>query len=367
MYCLKPDEQYTALVVLASKTHTRETWVSRPLVFRSPPKDVPGIDRPYYGSDVMWWRLMEAAGKPNKDFSLAAQTIQSDGRVQLRLNLTNSNARSVVVAPARDRSGQTVVLVRDERGLILPHNSTERLYEPQWQSVIAKEDETTIQGNIGRRAYCSYDLGLSYPLGDGDRYTALASVWLSAEEGQQLVVAKPLDFQVLGSRIAASNGKSSNQPARRDEPWPSDPKARRGVLQRFAGKAYRGLKLDAGIADSGVLKITLTNCGSRPLAVSKEPAISGYDVIVVDRKGIPVPWTRQGERRFRDVCKIERVALEPTEALKETVALRELFKLEPSGEYTALASLPVIGDVDAVLTAAPVKIKIDANRDKPAE
>jgi hypothetical protein len=35
------------------------------------------------------------------------------------------------------------------------------------------------------------------------------------------------------------------------------------------------------------------------------------------------------------------------------------------GEYTGFASLPVIGDVDAVLTAAPIKVRIDPKAGAP--
>ena len=34
------------------------------------------------------------------------------------------------------------------------------------------------------------------------------------------------------------------------------------------------------------------------------------------------------------------------------------FLKRPPGEYTILASLPVLGNVDAVLTASPVKVQI---------
>jgi len=34
--------------------------------------------------------------------------------------------------------------------------------------------------------------------------------------------------------------------------------------------------------------------------------------------------------------------------------------MKAPGDYTVLASLPVVGEVDAVLTAAPVKVRIGA-------
>ncbi len=40
--------------------------------------------------------------------------------------------------------------------------------------------------------------------------------------------------------------------------------------------------------------------------------------------------------------------------------INELFDMKAPGEYTVLVSLPVIGDVDAVLTTAPVKVRVDA-------
>ena len=49
--------------------------------------------------------------------------------------------------------------------------------------------------------------------------------------------------------------------------------------------------------------------------------------------------------------------LKPGEAITATLPLGELFDFKTPGEYTILASLPVLGNVDAVLTARPVKVR----------
>jgi hypothetical protein len=50
--------------------------------------------------------------------------------------------------------------------------------------------------------------------------------------------------------------------------------------------------------------------------------------------------------------------LKPGEAIEATLPLSEFFDFKARGDYTALVSLPVLGDVDAVLTAAPINIHV---------
>ena len=50
--------------------------------------------------------------------------------------------------------------------------------------------------------------------------------------------------------------------------------------------------------------------------------------------------------------------LKPGEAIRASMPLAELFAIQAPGEYTVLVSLPVIGNVDAVLTAKLVKIRV---------
>ena len=59
-------------------------------------------------------------------------------------------------------------------------------------------------------------------------------------------------------------------------------------------------------------------------------------------------------------CALEIRDLKPGEAIAASLPLTDLFDMQTPGEYTLLVSLPVIGDVDAVLTAAPIKFRIGA-------
>jgi len=52
--------------------------------------------------------------------------------------------------------------------------------------------------------------------------------------------------------------------------------------------------------------------------------------------------------------------LKPEERIEATLPIHDLFEMKAPGDYTVLASLPVVGEVDAVLTAAPVKVRIGA-------
>ena len=63
---------------------------------------------------------------------------------------------------------------------------------------------------------------------------------------------------------------------------------------------------------------------------------------------------------------LEESGLGRRDTLKESLPIGELFDMSAPGEYTVLVSLPVIDDtIDAVLTAAPVKIRIDAPKAQP--
>ena len=73
--------------------------------------------------------------------------------------------------------------------------------------------------------------------------------------------------------------------------------------------------------------------------------------------------TEKGKTFFGGGSAIDTRQLKPKETIDQSIPLVGLFDMKTPGEYTVLASLPVVGDVDAVLTAAPVKIRVDR---KPA-
>jgi len=74
---------------------------------------------------------------------------------------------------------------------------------------------------------------------------------------------------------------------------------------------------------------------------------------------------RDGQEKFFQGGELLDIGrLKPNEAIHASLPLAELFAIQAPGEYTVLASLPVIGDVDAVLTARAVKIRVPTTEKK---
>ena len=132
------------------------------------------------------------------------------------------------------------------------------------------------------------------------------------------------------------------------------------VLRRFAGKAFGDLFLTASEAKRSELKVSLVNQGKRSIIVKKWEGSAGYDVQVRSADGKPVPLSEKGKTVFQGGASLDIRELKPQEKIEQSMPINELFDMKAPGEYTVLVSLPVIGDVDAVLTTAPVKVRVDA-------
>jgi hypothetical protein len=109
----------------------------------------------------------------------------------------------------------------------------------------------------------------------------------------------------------------------------------------------------------------LQNKSDKPILVKKWKGNWDYEVLVRDPGGKPVPLTSNGKKFFESGELLDVRELNPGEAIHANLPVTELFAMQAPGEYTALVSLPVMGSVDAVLTAAPVKIRIDAPKAQP--
>ncbi len=57
---------------------------------------------------------------------------------------------------------------------------------------------------------------------------------------------------------------------------------------------------------------------------------------------------------------LDTIELQPGEALTDTVFLENAygFDMHVPGEYTVLTAMPVLGDVDAVYVAKPIKVTV---------
>ncbi|MGA2030785.1 MAG: hypothetical protein ABSG68_00885 [Thermoguttaceae bacterium] len=140
------------------------------------------------------------------------------------------------------------------------------------------------------------------------------------------------------------------------------------AIRQFAGKPFGSLLLRATAKNPPDLNIQLVNYGKEPVVVAKWKGDSEYLVRVSDGEGKDVPMTDRGKKFFGHGELLDIRTLQPDEAIEATLPISELFDMRAPGEYTVLTSLPVVGDVDAVLTAAPITIRIpEAKRPHPKE
>jgi hypothetical protein len=195
-----------------------------------------------------------------------------------------------------------------------------------------------------------------YPLRWGHDYTLLSAV--SLRETDTLVVAAPVSFTVRrpflrGETIATA--PNAKQPST----VPKAPWAGWEQYERFSGKSFEGLVLRSHYASSRKLEVALDNTGSEEIHVKKWKGDCGIQMLVRDAFGKSIPMTVKGAQFFHSGTLLETHDLKPGDRMGAALPLLELFELNNAGEYTVLASLPIIGDVDAVLTAAPLKVRIE--------
>ena len=218
-----------------------------------------------------------------------------------------------------------------------------------------------------------------YPFQPGCRYTVISAVNVAETKklilppslAPGIVVAKPQEFTMPegefnprpGSGFIGHDEKETPKPKPKppsslEPPGPPPPTTFDQQWQqasRFAGKPFDGLLLTALAGQPAEVTISLKNRSREAILVTKWKGESDYEVLVRDRTGKPAHLTEKGNRFFTGGNLLEFRELKPGEALETTLRLSGLFSVTP-GEYEVLVSLPVVGDVDAVLTASPVKI-----------
>jgi hypothetical protein len=129
---------------------------------------------------------------------------------------------------------------------------------------------------------------------------------------------------------------------------------------RFAGKPFNGLVLTASGGRTGFITVSLANNGKRPIRVRKWDGSSGYDVFVRRSEEKLVRLLLADKALVKSRSGLEIIELKPQGAIDEKIPVADFSDFRTPGDYTVLVRLPMIGDVDAVLTAAPVTIRIDA-------
>jgi hypothetical protein len=366
LFPLQPAQEYTAVVVLRGKRRDDPPWVGGPVTIRVPAVEIPGVTRPRYGSNEFWARLASSATARSAKLTLEGRIGNVDGYATLGLDLVNRSGHPI---PAQIKKGDDTILIRDSReDPVIPNKRAKDDYLADWSSKhwsSKRGEETDVlypRGDaVGDDTGASGGYGLSamYPLRAGSDYTVLAAV--SLREANALVAAAPVVF-----RAPIPYRHEPETPETRPlkpTPAPTVPEAqdeRWQEYERFAGKTFEGLALQAHATASLQLDIELHNSSKEPILVKKWKGDSDYELLVRDASGRSASMTEKGKKFFGGGALLEIRDLKPGEAITASLPLTELFEMQTPGEYTVLASLPVIGDVDAVLTAAPIKVRVEA-------
>jgi hypothetical protein len=377
------------MVVLPGKLDKDPVWVSPLMKIAVPKPEIAGIDRPLYGSDRIWDRLVPTAGLTRSGVRL--RTIIGfflRGCVNMRLQAIAPGNKEIPsgLNMVNTMTECSAILIRDSRGSPVLTN----WYEGHgwWTGLVEvqigrnRPYQEQPQAEKPRRQELSYmsDTDLSkYHLVPGERYTLLAAVGVNhnhtgeALPAESMLVAPPVTFEAPAEDVESphwGDGFTEKQspavipPAPRptlsaQQHWES--------LSRFAGKSFRGFLLEASSPAPGELLVTLRNCDAKDYPyVTKWSGQSDYEILIRDPEGKFVRLTDRGERFFQGWRTLDGQILLKGETIKATLPIGDLFDMHAPGEYTVLASLPVIGDkIDAVLTAAPVKIRVDAPKAEP--
>jgi hypothetical protein len=273
----------------------------------------------------------------------------------------------------------TMIVIRDSRGAPVLTNR----YEGCLGRAVWRYSVTTSPGAAVTREEKydtrDEDLCLSYHLVPRERYTLVAAVGVNRNNTSEdvpadsLLVAPPITF--MPPEENAGPVPPQETAVSRLKPQPVQQFPRRPTLSaeqqwdlssRFAGKPFHGLILKACAPKPSELFVTLRNCGKNRMWIRKWSDESDYEILVRDPQGKCVQLTDKGKKFFGGGKTIDAHHLKEGETFRATLPLGDLFDMRAPGEYTVLASLPVVGDtIDAVLTAAPVKIRIDAPKAQP--
>ena len=376
LFDLARGQEYTVRIAVPEIDGGPPGCVSAPLTVRVPALAVAGVTRPAYASDAAWRRLLHLAGRPCAGISLQAridpkgpETIppgypRSSEEVDVLLSLKNE--ANVEANGPRGRLGAAlgtpdpIILLRDAAGHAVPANESIRGVGAHvgFPFSLALAPGASTPGD-------RFPLSLVYDLRPGAKYTLLAAASpYYGQPGAPIAVANPLTFSVptAADQWAAPAGKPSVAPpqdvvATVPQTWES--------LSRFAGKEFEGLQLEAkaGVqaakpGEATTLSVVLRDRGNELILVKKWKGESDYEILIRDAAGKDISLTEKGKRFFETGDQLDTRELKPGEAISATLPLSELFDLKTPGQYTVLASLPVLGDVDAVLTASPIKLEI---------
>jgi hypothetical protein len=360
MFHLKPHEEYTVLAVLRGLQQRDDELVSAPIKIRVPDLQIAGINRPFYGSERIWPKLCEIATNADRF-----------GPIQCSIEERQAGQRFAITLHKRDnqpfgdelQSVLTTILVRDDRGKPVSPVETDAKSSPSIWILPHSIPESDFIAPADKKALILIDILNSYPFMVDQPYQLLAALTLKGKKPTMVVA--PLAKITVGPTWTFSTTSTAKERNNRPSPCESarPEQSTSGNdwddLVRFAGRPFDDLVLRAEQPTPAELKVSLVNLGVKSIAVTKWEGIAGYEVQVRDAEGRRVPLREKGKVESQSGALLDSRDLKPQESIEETIPLRDLFDLPP-GDYSVLLSLPIIGDVDAIMTAAPLKVRIAA-------
>jgi hypothetical protein len=373
LFRLKSGEEYSVIVVLPEMRGSLEGLVSPPMKIRVPRIPVAGLTRPLYGSDEIWPKLVARASIRDPMLAIEQKVGHSyfpfEPSAVPRITLWK---RSGETFGKELDSTETTVLVRDYCGRpVAPlaikdpaddadtwAGAAERLRAKRWMGTFPfYNSDRAAESPVGARSIAtSPRFPQRYLVAPYQPYTIVTAIRLRGEH-PAFVVAGPLTYIPYNyANYGGSKGDSYallSKPASRP---PLSAGARQESLARFAGKSFHNLLLTAAEGKRGELLVSLVNQGKQSLLIRKWAGAAAYDIQVRNVKGEPAPLTEKGKLLLEGSAALEVREVKPLETVEAAIPLLDLFQLGDHEQYTVLASLPVVGEVDAVLTAAPIKI-----------
>jgi hypothetical protein len=307
---------------------------------------------------------MRTAGEPCSDIALESKLELKNWVPWLTVRMKNC-ASHPIRRNVRERNG--IVLIRDASGSHVPRYGDKPC---GLQGGTYSGGRELSPGEAAADGAC--DLSDEYHLCPGHRYTVLAAVTFDhgepQDQGNLLVVAKPMSFTAPEPYIRFDRPPESMEATVASDPphrlWLT-PEEQWRSQSRFAGKQFGGLILESLAGKGADLKVALRNTTNERMLLARWNSESKYEILVRDAAGRLVPVTEKGKSFFGSGKILDFQILKPREAIEASFPIGELFDMRFPGDYTILASVPVIGDVDAVLTAAPVKVRIEPEPPAP--
>jgi hypothetical protein len=360
---LKSGQDYTVLVMIPEKPASAVGLISKPLTIHVPELQIEGVTRPLHGSDELWPKLVAQVRRRNVSIAIDFTTEDGDNAMLLfkepRIILRN---RPQEKSSGEWSSTEVTVLVRDRRGkpvlpIPLEDNHDEEVLKafPAAADILKtaqRSDATDFRPVRARSkdAFAFLKFPRSYPTIPREPYSIIVAVRLFGNS-PAFVTAGPLTY-VPTARC--------DKPSKPNAPVASNVDVSWQALTRFAGKRFSGLALTATNDKPGSVTVSLKNNSKRFLRVRRWEGISGYVALARTADGKSVPLSKAQNERFEAGPGLKVVELKPQEVDAETVAVADLFDAPAPGEYTLLVSLPVIGDVDSILTADPIKVRVNS-------